>query len=90
MSLFVIKPDSTHGSFGGREIGEDLWKEIKLNSKRISSPWIIFNFPPTKSAFRASLGTLISHGIFIFPRENELISLGNTNFPWDFHFPKGK
>jgi hypothetical protein len=36
------------------------------------------------------LGTLISHGIFMFPRENELISLGNTNFPWDFHFPKGK
>jgi hypothetical protein len=87
MSLFVIKPDSTHGSFGGREIGEDLWKEIKLNSKRISSPWIIFNFPPTKSAFRASLGTLISHGIFIFPRENELISLGKMKIHGKLVFP---
>jgi hypothetical protein len=31
--------------------------------------------------FRASLGTLISHGIFIFPRENELISLGKIKIP---------
>jgi hypothetical protein len=30
---------------------------------------------------RACLGTLISHGIFIFPRENELIFLGKLKIP---------
>jgi hypothetical protein len=37
---------------------------------------------------RASLGTLISHGIFIFPRENELISLGKMKIPWKITAPK--
>jgi hypothetical protein len=37
---------------------------------------------------RASLGTLISHGIFIFPRENELISLGKMKIPWEISVPK--
>jgi hypothetical protein len=37
---------------------------------------------------RASLGTLISHGIFIFPRENELISLGKMKIPWKISVPK--
>jgi hypothetical protein len=34
------------------------------------------------------LGTLISHGIFIFPRENELISLGKMKIPWEISVPK--
>jgi hypothetical protein len=34
-------------------------------------------------SFRASLGTLFSQGIPIFPRENELISLGKMKNPWD-------
>jgi hypothetical protein len=38
--------------------------------------------------FRASLGTLISHGIFIFPRENELIFLGKMKIPWEISVPK--
>jgi hypothetical protein len=37
---------------------------------------------------RASLGTLISHEIFIFPRENELISLGTMKIPWEISVPK--
>jgi hypothetical protein len=39
-------------------------------------------------SFRASLGTLISHGIFIFPRENELISLGKMKILWEISVPK--
>jgi hypothetical protein len=38
--------------------------------------------------FRASLGTLIFHGIFIFPRENELISLVKMKNPWKISVPK--
>jgi hypothetical protein len=37
---------------------------------------------------RASLGTLISHGIFVFPRENELISLRKMKIPWEISAPK--
>jgi hypothetical protein len=37
---------------------------------------------------RASLGTLFSHGISIFPRENELISLGKLKIPWENVVPK--
>jgi hypothetical protein len=29
------------------------------------------------------LGTLISHGIFIFPRENELIFFGKMKISWE-------
>jgi hypothetical protein len=29
------------------------------------------------------LGTLFSQGISIFPRENELISLGKMKIPWE-------
>jgi hypothetical protein len=38
--------------------------------------------------FRASLGTLISHGIFIFPRENKLIFLGKIKITWEISVPK--
>jgi hypothetical protein len=41
-----------------------------------------------KPSFRASLGTTFSHGISIFPKENELISLGKMEFPWENVFPK--
>jgi hypothetical protein len=34
------------------------------------------------------LGTLISHGIFIFPRENEIISLSKMKIPWEISVPK--
>jgi hypothetical protein len=34
------------------------------------------------------LGTLISHRIFIFPRENELISLGKMKIPCEISVPK--
>jgi hypothetical protein len=37
---------------------------------------------------RASLGTLISHGIFIFPREISLFSLGKMKIPWEISVPK--
>jgi hypothetical protein len=40
------------------------------------------------NVFRASFGTLISHGIFIFPRENELIYLGKMKIPWEISVPK--
>jgi hypothetical protein len=41
-------------------------------------PWEI---GVSKLALRASLGTLIFHEIFIFPRENELISLRKMKIP---------
>jgi hypothetical protein len=34
------------------------------------------------------LVTPFSHVIFIFPRENELISLGKMEFPWENVVPK--
>jgi hypothetical protein len=37
---------------------------------------------------RASLGTPFFHGIFIFIRENELISLEKMKFPWKNVIPK--
>jgi hypothetical protein len=37
---------------------------------------------------RASLGTPFSQGILIFPRENELISLGKIRIPWKNGVPK--
>jgi hypothetical protein len=37
---------------------------------------------------RASLGTIFSQGIFIFPWENELISLGKMEIPWKNSVPK--
>jgi hypothetical protein len=40
------------------------------------------------NSLRANLGTLISHGIFIFLRENELISLGKMKIPWEISAPK--
>jgi hypothetical protein len=40
------------------------------------------------NSFSASLGTLISHEIFIFPRENELISLGKIKISWEISAPK--
>jgi hypothetical protein len=49
---------------------------------------------------RASLETLFSHGIFIFPREISSFSFGKIEIPWengvsklalkDSYFPKGK
>jgi hypothetical protein len=36
---------------------------------------------------RVSLGTAFSHGISIFPWENELISLGKMEIPWEIWFP---
>jgi hypothetical protein len=38
--------------------------------------------------FSASLGTIFSQGIPIFPRENELISLGKMKIPWENGVPK--
>jgi hypothetical protein len=38
--------------------------------------------------FRVSLGTIFSHRISIFPRENELISLGKIEIPWENVVPK--
>jgi hypothetical protein len=38
--------------------------------------------------FRASLGTLISHGIFIFPRAISSFSLGKMKIPWEISVPK--
>jgi hypothetical protein len=40
------------------------------------------------SKLRASLGTPFSQGIPIFPRENELISLGKMKIPWENRVPK--
>jgi hypothetical protein len=40
------------------------------------------------NSVRASLRTLIFHGIFIFPRENELISLGKIKIPWKISVSK--
>jgi hypothetical protein len=37
---------------------------------------------------RASLGTPFSKGIQIFPRENELISLGKMEISWENGVPK--
>jgi hypothetical protein len=34
------------------------------------------------------LGTLISHGIFIFPREISSFSLGKIKIPWEISVPK--
>jgi hypothetical protein len=34
------------------------------------------------------LGTLISHGIFIVPRENKLMALGKMKIPWEISVPK--
>jgi hypothetical protein len=50
--------------------------------------WIVIQDQGGKRTLRASLGTLISHGIFIFPRENELISLGTLKIPWEISVPK--
>jgi hypothetical protein len=41
-----------------------------------------------KLTLRASLGTLISHGIFIFPREISSFSLGKMKIPWEISVPK--
>jgi hypothetical protein len=38
--------------------------------------------------FRASLGTLIFHGIFIFTREISSFSLGKMKIPWEISVPK--
>jgi hypothetical protein len=46
-----------------------------------------FTFPRRKTTFRASLGTPFSQEIFIFPRENKLISLGKMELPWKIGFP---
>ena len=45
-------------------------------------------YPREKNPLRASLGTLIFHGIFIFPKENELISLGKMKIPREISVPK--
>jgi hypothetical protein len=37
---------------------------------------------------KASLGTLFSQRIHIFPIENELISLGKIKIPWKNRVPK--
>jgi hypothetical protein len=37
----------------------------------------------SKSTVRASLETLFSQKIFIFPRKNELISLGKIKISWE-------
>jgi hypothetical protein len=42
----------------------------------------------SRFTFRASLGTPFSHGISIFSRENELISLGKVKIPWENVVPK--
>jgi hypothetical protein len=39
-------------------------------------------------SLRASLGTPFFQGISIFPRENELISLGKMKIPWENEVPK--
>jgi hypothetical protein len=39
-------------------------------------------------SLRASLETPISHGILIFPRENELIFLGKMRIPWEIGVSK--
>jgi hypothetical protein len=41
-----------------------------------------------RKTLRTSLGTQFSHGIFIFPRENELISLGKIEISWENRIPK--
>jgi hypothetical protein len=40
------------------------------------------------TTIRASLGTSIFQGISIFPWENELISLGKIEIPWEIGVPK--
>jgi hypothetical protein len=40
------------------------------------------------SLIRASLGALISHGIFIFPREISSFSLGKMKIPLEISVPK--
>jgi hypothetical protein len=46
------------------------------------------SLPVHFSVFRTSLGTLISHGIFIFLRENELIYLRKMKISWEISVPK--
>jgi hypothetical protein len=46
------------------------------------------NFEGILSTFRASLGTLISHGIFIFPREISSFFLGKMKILWEISVPK--
>jgi hypothetical protein len=50
----------------------------------IRSCTIVFNV----ETLRASLETLISHGIFIFPREISSFSLGKMKIPWEISVPK--
>jgi hypothetical protein len=38
---------------------------------------------PCENIYKASLETLLYQGISIFPRENELISLGKMEIPWE-------
>jgi hypothetical protein len=52
------------------------------------APTWSFTLKPDKTHLRVSLGTLISNGIFIFPRENELISLGKMKIPLEISVPK--
>jgi hypothetical protein len=42
----------------------------------------------TNATIRASLGTLISYGIFIFPREISSFFLGKIKIPWEISVPK--
>jgi hypothetical protein len=44
--------------------------------------------PPAIYIVRASLGTLFSQGIFIFPRENNSFSIGKMKIPRENRVPK--
>jgi hypothetical protein len=48
----------------------------------------VFDFNSVWPSVRVSLGTLISHGIFIFPREISSFSLGKMKIPWEISVPK--
>jgi hypothetical protein len=60
----------------------------KRTNQRIGLAVLKNGYHRLETMFRASLGTLISHGIFIFPRENELISLGKMKITWEISVPK--
>jgi hypothetical protein len=59
-----------------------------LSSLSIPTTWSKILLPDREMCFRASLGTSISHEISIFLWENELISLGKIEIPWEIRVPK--
>jgi hypothetical protein len=62
-------------------------KDAKLNKDRLRG-YVGQSFISNTYLLRASLGAPFSQGVHIFPRENELISLGKMKIPRDNEVPK--